>query len=221
MSIFIRKHKILTALILLGALIVSTIGWGASSKLRGELAAKYDLAHGRYKELGFGLPVIWRDEYARLLHERYGIEFKAVAGCIVSPDLVAYVEGYNKVSSSAMTQKFHRDVLWETSQEAERNWAHRDRTRTPEQIAVDLFPYPPHPTRNIACFRSLSPGVSMRDVVQNCGRPDMDIGGVTYVFLYKMPEGGTVTIQTPYLDRIADVTFRDKLGKQATLVRSR
>jgi hypothetical protein len=86
------------------------------------LIARFDTAQGRYEVLGYGLPVPWRDDYARLLRQRYGIRFRPVAGCIVSEELRSYVEGYNKVSGAAAERKFGNNIFSKTADEAFENW---------------------------------------------------------------------------------------------------
>jgi len=51
--------------------------------------------------------------YSNLLHQRYGVEFQAVAGCIVSKALVDYVTAYNEVSMAAVNNKFGRNIFKE------------------------------------------------------------------------------------------------------------
>jgi hypothetical protein len=122
---FVRSHKILTAAVaLLVCLILWSVLWSVSASARGELVARYDISRGHYEVQGFGLPVPWRPEYARLLQERYGIEFRTVALCIVSTELVAYVESYNGVSTAAANRKFGHDIFKEFSEEARKNWEH-------------------------------------------------------------------------------------------------
>jgi len=84
--------------------------------------ARYDISRGHHDVLGYGLPVAWRPEYARLLQERYGVKFRPVAGCIVSTGLVAYVDSYNRVSTAAVNRKLGHDVFKECSDEARRKW---------------------------------------------------------------------------------------------------
>lgn len=45
-------------------------------------------------------------EYARVLHERDGIECRGVAGCLVSQSLLSYVDACNNVSTEAAKRKF-------------------------------------------------------------------------------------------------------------------
>jgi len=121
---FLSAHKKLAAA--LSALVALVLGcwvWDLSAPLRGQLVAHYDLAHGRYRQLTFGLPPPERPTYARVLSERYGIEVRAVAGCIVSKSLISYVHGYNTVSVAAANRRWRRDVFEDSWQEAERIWS--------------------------------------------------------------------------------------------------
>jgi hypothetical protein len=123
MQNFVRKHKVLTVSIAAFAgLILCSSLWSIMASVRGEMVARYDVFHRHYEVLGFGLPVPWRPEYARLLQERYGVKFRGVAGCVVSAALVAYVDSYNKVSAEAVNRKFGHDVFKECSEEARKSW---------------------------------------------------------------------------------------------------
>jgi hypothetical protein len=115
-----KKHTALVALA--SALILLLVLCLASASIRGELVARFDLARGRYEVLGYGYPVPWRPEYARLLRERYGIKFRAVAGCIVSESLSSYVHAYNALSEAASTRKFGHNVFKECADEASKGW---------------------------------------------------------------------------------------------------
>ena len=104
-------------------LIPATLAaWSYSAATRGRLAAHIDIARRHYKILGYGYPSPWRVGYSHLLHERYGIEYEAVAGCIVSDSLVDYVDAYDKVSIAAANSKFGHNVNKETAEEAIRIW---------------------------------------------------------------------------------------------------
>lgn len=105
--------------------------WNESAAIRGELVARYDLARGKYVVLSAGLPVRWRSEYARLLRERYGIEDRAIAGCIVDQPLLDFIGGYDGISMPAVDAKFGHDVFKEVMLEASNNWAlkHSGRAR--------------------------------------------------------------------------------------------
>jgi hypothetical protein len=113
--------KLATVLALVYCLAIF-VCWELSARIRGQLVARFDLARGHYEVLSLGLAAPWRPEYARLLHERYGIELRVVAGCDVSEWFLAYVEGYNTESMSAVNRELGRDVFRESVVEASRNW---------------------------------------------------------------------------------------------------
>lgn len=91
--------------------------------MRGALVAHYDISRGHYQILGYGLPAPTRREYVRILKTRYGVEYHAVAGCIVSQQLVDYVDAYDEVSMSAAQRKFGLDIFKKASTEAETSWS--------------------------------------------------------------------------------------------------
>ena len=93
-----------------------------TAPLRGRLVASLDVLRGRYSVMGYGLPPPYRDEYARLLHERYGIEYEQAALCLVSKSLVRYVDSYDSISAAAATRRFGRNIFEETAKEARTNW---------------------------------------------------------------------------------------------------
>jgi hypothetical protein len=123
---FVRSHKKLSAIIGLVALAAALVeAWSVAAPLRGRMAARSDVRHGHYKILSYGLPPSWLPEYARLLRERYGVELRPVAGCIVSDGLVSYVDSYDEVSAAAVIRKFGRDVFKECEGDARRSFEHR------------------------------------------------------------------------------------------------
>lgn len=105
--------------VLVLAIVLGTV-WPMTARTRGQMAANMDLRKGNYRLLTYGLPPTWLPEYARLLKERYRIELHPVAGCVVSNGLIAYVDGYDEVSSAAALHKFGHDVFKECMGEAQR-----------------------------------------------------------------------------------------------------
>src|ERR1700685_1877852 len=94
-TVMLKKLSVGLAVTLL---VTGLMAWQGSERIRGEASAKSDIAHGRYRELTYGLPGPGRLEYTRVLRERYGIE---VAGCVVSPTLIDFVAGENLVRMAA------------------------------------------------------------------------------------------------------------------------
>ena len=76
-----------------------------------KIDAHIDLARGQYKLFGYGLPSPWRASYVAALRQRYGVEFHAVAGCIVSKAQQDYVAAYDDLSTEAVNRKFGHDVF--------------------------------------------------------------------------------------------------------------
>ena len=110
------------ALLALAAIVVLPVTWWISAGLRGRLMARYDLARGHYRVLAYGLPPPGVVEYRQLLRERYGVEYRQVALCIVSPSLISYADAYDGVSAAAINRKFEHDVLREGWDEAHKEW---------------------------------------------------------------------------------------------------
>ena len=121
-TVMLKKLSVGLAVTLLVTGLMASQG---SERMRGEASAKSDIAHGRYRELTYGLPGPGRLEYTRVLRERYGIEVRVVAGCVVPPTLIDYVAGYNSVSMAAAKRKFGRNVFREAGDEARRTWRAR------------------------------------------------------------------------------------------------
>jgi hypothetical protein len=122
---FIRNHKTLAAAVGLPACFLLVLAllvnlWQVSASTRGRLAARHDISRAHYQILGYGLPPPCREKYARLLRERYGIQFRVVAFCVVSESLRSYADAYDDVSSAAATRKFGHDVFKECWEEAQK-----------------------------------------------------------------------------------------------------
>jgi hypothetical protein len=112
------------------ALIVGVLALVVSAELfreytapmRGRLMAHYDVWRGHYAVLAYGLPSPWRPRYSQLLRERYGVEVRTVALCIVSETLRSYADSYDEVSAASANQKFGHDVFKECAEAARSQW---------------------------------------------------------------------------------------------------
>jgi hypothetical protein len=113
MKSLVRSRKILTVAIAFAILLLAWWGWDYSASGRGYIVARFDVARGHYRVLHYGLPPPGLHKYARILRERYGIEYLEVAGCVVSPSLMAYADGYNAVSMAGARRKYGRDIFQE------------------------------------------------------------------------------------------------------------
>lgn len=125
MTTFVRKHRLLFALVGLAVLmpVLLEIFW-LTAGARGRLQARYDLWRGHYAIHTYGLSLSGR-EYARILKDRYGIETHVDAFCIVSESQRAFADNYNKLSTAAAERKFGHDVFKECSEDARREWEAR------------------------------------------------------------------------------------------------
>jgi len=109
-------------LLSLGVIVLLIVGWYESAPARGRWTARFDLARGHYVVLGYGLPPRGVAEYKQILQERYGVEYRQVALCIVSRSLVAYADAYDEVSGAAIKNRLGSDVFKKSWDEAERKW---------------------------------------------------------------------------------------------------
>jgi hypothetical protein len=92
--------------------------------VRGQREALSDIARGHYQVLGYGLSVAHPESYPEYvcLRERYGINFRAVAGCVVTDSLVSYADGYNAITIAAANRKFGHDVFLECREVDRKYW---------------------------------------------------------------------------------------------------
>jgi len=118
-SAFVTRRRVLVGLV---AVIFAVVGWWLLAYPRGMLGASFDNARGHYEIQVFGKPPPWESELARLLQTRYGVEIKSVAACIVTDQLVNYIEGYNAVSRSRIETRLGKDVFAECAREARTTW---------------------------------------------------------------------------------------------------
>jgi hypothetical protein len=119
MKKFFSRRNVLLAFL---AVVLLTVAWFESASIRGRWAARFDLARGHYAILGYGLPPAAVAEYKQILRERYGVEYRQVALCIVSHSLVSYADAYDEVSEAAIRQKFGQDVFKNSWDEATKKW---------------------------------------------------------------------------------------------------
>lgn len=110
------------ALLAFGAIVLLAFAWFESASARGRWVARFDLARGHYVVLGYGLPPRGVVEYKQILQQRYGVEYRQVALCIVSQSLISYADAYDKVSAAAIESKFGQDVFKASWDEANKEW---------------------------------------------------------------------------------------------------
>lgn len=202
-----RSKALATITIIIVLLLIAWM-WDATASARGRLMARFDLARGHYAILAYGLPPGGSDEYARLMKERYGIQRRQIALCIVSSSTMAYADSYNRLSVTAAQRKFGQGIFEQTWQDSQRMWLHQQFPR--ERIVSYLFAYLGEKAdahRDPVCLRSVKPGMSMKEIVEKCGPPDEDRGSDKYQFVYRMPDREQVTITAVSLLSIEQVVY--------------
>ena len=113
-----RRRLIVAAV----GLLAIALGWWFSAYPRGMIAAWADGSREYDEVQVYGLPFPWDGEYARLLRERYGVKVNYVAGCVVTQDLVWYVDGYNSISEPRIRKRFGKDIFAECAADAQAGW---------------------------------------------------------------------------------------------------
>src|SRR5215470_15596802 len=117
-KIFNRRNVLVILAAIVVLLVIVGEIWSRTASFRGRYAAQRDLAHGHYVILGYGLPPAGISEYRQIMRERYGIEYRQVALCIVSRSLISYADAYDEVSGSAIKKKFGTNVFKDSWDEA-------------------------------------------------------------------------------------------------------
>jgi len=85
----------------------------------GRADAQRDIQRGVLATESAGLPTVWAGEYDRLLKQRYGVEDRGVAGCMVDDRIVGHMAGYNEVSNAEIKRRFGADVFDRTAKDAQ------------------------------------------------------------------------------------------------------
>ena len=83
MICYVREHRVLTVVFAFVAVALVIWVWDVTASLWGKVDATIDVRQGHYRVLGYGLADRSRSDYARCLRERYNIEYRTVAGCVV------------------------------------------------------------------------------------------------------------------------------------------
>lgn len=91
----------------------------APGRERGKAAAEINVRSGKLMILAYGLRSEGFRRFQQILQERYGIEVKPVAGCVVSEDLVEFADAFNHVTAEAARKNYGHDVVAEANREAE------------------------------------------------------------------------------------------------------
>lgn len=94
----------------------------ASAYKKGHDEAERDLKAGRLALEIFGLPAPYFGEYTKLLLERYHIEIRQVAGCVIDAQVSGHAKGYNEVAMKEIERRYGKDIFETTRQEASKRF---------------------------------------------------------------------------------------------------
>ena len=111
--------KLSTAYFILALLCILATGCAARS---GRADAQQDLAKDVLAKERFGLPVVCINEYSELLRERYRIELRPVAGCVVNSRILAHARGYNGVMGAEIERRFGTNIWDVTMRDARKQY---------------------------------------------------------------------------------------------------
>ena len=96
--------------------------YSATAYKEGHSDAVKDVREDRLIIERHGLPPPWTGEYAKALLEKYHIQLKTVAGCVVDEKIVGRARGYNEVSTAEIERRFGHGVLESTASEVQKRW---------------------------------------------------------------------------------------------------
>ena len=91
----------------------------------GQKDAEAAWTQGRRQILTWGLPAPQIYEYAEILQRDYGVERRAIAGCVVSDSLIKYAAAYNEVMGRHLNAVYGKHVFGLASAKADILYAER------------------------------------------------------------------------------------------------
>jgi hypothetical protein len=105
---------------LLFAMALLFLGATSPAAEEGRREAHADIRAGRLilRNYGFAAGVV--GPYAQLLKERFGVQQRAVAGCVIDAELAAETRAYNDVMKAEIEKRFGAGVLETLRKEAAR-----------------------------------------------------------------------------------------------------
>ena len=96
----------------------SSMTYSRRAYVAGHTSAQRDIQRGILAVESAGLMAEWSGEYVRLLKQRYGVDDRGVAGCVVDDEIIGHMRGYNEVSNAEITRRFGTDIFERTAKDA-------------------------------------------------------------------------------------------------------
>lgn len=91
----------------------------------GPREAEADIARGTPQLLTYGLPGVPMSEFREVLQRDYGVDERAIAGCVVSESLVKYAHDYNATIERHLKAKYGAEFMDVAARKAEALYAQR------------------------------------------------------------------------------------------------
>jgi len=106
--------------------------------------ARATLARGRLVYLDYGLAVPWSAERREIAQQRFGIDTRVIAGCVITKSLEKFVADYNSVMEAAISTRFGSDVFDVINREGqallEMRWRKNPANKAPEPTPGAVTP---------------------------------------------------------------------------------
>ncbi|MCB1225129.1 MAG: hypothetical protein KDK99_04895 [Verrucomicrobiales bacterium] len=102
---------------------------------KGKSDAQAELKKGHLALESFGYPASWSDLYQEMLKERYDIEDRRVAGCVIDGHILGHANGFNEVMEAEIHRRYGKDVFEKVSAEAQETY----KKQHPEEEAGGFF----------------------------------------------------------------------------------
>jgi hypothetical protein len=116
--------------------------YSKSAYHKGRADARSELSKGVLAIESFGLPPPWVRLYEKILKERYGIEDRTVAGCMVNDEIIGHAKGFNEVMEREIKKRWPEDVFEQASIEAHKEYQRREDLRMKTLPDQPLTPEP-------------------------------------------------------------------------------
>jgi hypothetical protein len=81
----------------------------------GKADAQRELAQGVLAYETFGLPQPDFSEFRQVLLERYKIEVRAIAGCLIDSKILGHSSGFNQIMEAEIVRRYGKDV-WDRAE---------------------------------------------------------------------------------------------------------
>jgi len=106
--------------------------------------ARAALARGRLVYLDYGLAVPWSAESREIAQQRFGIDTRVIAGCVITKSLEKFVADYNSVMEAAISTRFGSDAFDVINREGqallELRWRKNPANKAPEPTPGPVTP---------------------------------------------------------------------------------